>query len=168
MELARRMRFGSGYSVEPYEYLYLFEEYGGVLETRHPEVIRAGVEVFQIETRNPHFHEDKGSHHVEQMRIQALNALFHSPICTQGVREEILSFLREHQQLGPNDEPAQERIYPAIETMDSSVFASVLAEQATTFRQLREERITHEAPGAPPIVVEELATRADEPKPGGE
>ncbi|HIE21504.1 MAG TPA: mannosyl-3-phosphoglycerate synthase [Acidimicrobiia bacterium] len=167
MELARRMRFGSGYSVEPYEYLYLFEEYGGVLEARHPEVIKAGVEVFQIETRNPHFHEDKGSDHVEEMRVQALNVLYHSPISTPAVKEEIVAFLREHQQLEAGDEPARERIYPAIETMDAGVFASVLADRATTFRQLREERITHEAPGEPPIVVEELTAPTDEPGSSG-
>ncbi len=157
MELARRMRFGSGYSVEPYEYLHLFEEYGGVLESSHPEVMKAGVEVFQIETRNPHFHEDKGADHVEEMRVQALNALYHSPVCTPAVRDEIRAFLGEHDELGPNGEPARERIYPAIETIDLATFASVLADRATTFRQLRAERITHKAPGEPPILMEEVA-----------
>jgi len=165
MELARRMRFGSGYSVEPYEYLHLFEEYGGVLESSHPEVMKAGVEVFQIETRNPHFHEDKGADHVEEMRVQALNTLYHSPVCTQAVRDEIRAFLSEHDELGPNGEPARELIYPAIETIDLATFASVLADRATTFRQLRAERITHKAPGEPPILMEEVVAS---PAPGEE
>ena len=95
MELARRMRFSGGYSVEPYQYLNLFEQFGGVMAPTHQEVVDAGVDVFQIETRNPHFHENKGDDHAQSMRLEALNALYHSPICTKAVREEVIAFLEQ-------------------------------------------------------------------------
>src|SRR5690606_4043733 len=42
------------------EYLDLFEQFGGVLECPHPEVMERSVSVAQIETLNPHFHDDRG------------------------------------------------------------------------------------------------------------
>lgn len=138
LELAKRMRFGGGYSVEPYEYLNLFEQYGGVIPATHPEVIEAGVDVFQIETRNPHFHENKGDDHTRGMRLQALNALYHSPICTESVREEILGFFQEQDQLQPGEEPSPIPIYPALEEMDTEAFASVLQRKSETLRQVRD------------------------------
>lgn len=152
LELAMRMRFGSGFSVEPYEYLNLFEQFGGVIDSRRPEVVKSGVEVFQIETRNPHFHQNKGGDHVQEMRLQALNALYHSPISTDAVREEILSFLIEHGQLEEGEEPPVELIYPPLGSLDLQVFGEVLAEEADSFTQVR-ERFTHGTKSAPPIMV---------------
>lgn len=41
----------------------------------YPEVMEGGVEVFQIETLNPHFHENKGDEHAEEMGAAALSAI---------------------------------------------------------------------------------------------
>jgi hypothetical protein len=38
LELAKRLRFAGGFAVEPYEFLDLFEQFGGVDPSPHPEV----------------------------------------------------------------------------------------------------------------------------------
>ncbi|MFQ5947666.1 MAG: mannosyl-3-phosphoglycerate synthase, partial [Acidimicrobiia bacterium] len=60
IELAQLMQFAGRFAVEPYEYLNLFELFGGVHASPYPNAMQRGVEIFQIETHNPHFHEDKG------------------------------------------------------------------------------------------------------------
>lgn len=40
------------------------------------------VQILQIRTLNPHFHEDKGEAHVLRMWRQGLSALYHSPVTT--------------------------------------------------------------------------------------
>jgi mannosyl-3-phosphoglycerate synthase len=95
MELAKRMRFAGGFAVEPYEVLDLFEQFGGARLSPHPEVARSLVDVFQVETRNPHFHEDKGDDHVSGMRLESVRSLLSSPLCTDSIRTEIHQFLAD-------------------------------------------------------------------------
>lgn len=79
LDLGLRLRLAGGFAVEPFEYVDLFEQFGGVLDTAaQPEVMASSVPVLQIETRNPHFHDNKGEEHVQGMRLQALNVLYHS------------------------------------------------------------------------------------------
>ena len=59
----------SGYAVEPQELVSLLELYGGVFPLEDEEVLQHGVEIFQIETRNPHLHENKGDEHISDMLI---------------------------------------------------------------------------------------------------
>lgn len=139
MQLALRMRFATGYAVEPFELLELFERFGAVEMTGDridAEVMRAGVEVYQVETRNPHFHEDKGDDHVDEMRFAALAALHHSPVCPPRLQEEIVEFLMR-EGVDPvavlADPP---RTYPPLGSLDWGTFATVLTQRAQTFSQL--------------------------------
>ncbi|MEX0756608.1 MAG: mannosyl-3-phosphoglycerate synthase [Acidimicrobiia bacterium] len=93
LELAKRLRFAGGFAVEPYEFVDLFEQFGGVSTSPHPEVNRSLVDVFQVETRNPHFHEDKGDDHVSGMRMESIRSLLVSPVCPDSVKREIEEFL---------------------------------------------------------------------------
>src|SRR2546421_9209770 len=101
LDLGRRMRMAGGFAVEPYQYLDLFEQFGGVLDSPHPDVMASSVVVRQIETRNPHFHDNKGEEHVADMRLQALNVLYHSSVCLPPVRAAIREFLTAQGALAP-------------------------------------------------------------------
>ena len=92
LDLGLKLRLAGGFAVEPFHFLDMFEQFGGLMESPHPEVLERSVSVTQIETRNPHFHDDKGGEHVQEMRMQALNVLYHSPVCPQSVRADILDF----------------------------------------------------------------------------
>ncbi len=147
LDLALLMNFGSGFSVEPYEYLNLFELFGGLTESPYPEVMRQGVRVYQIETRNPHFHEDKGGDHVKDMRLQALDALYHSPICGPRTREEIGAFL-ERQGTPARDGVTGVTWYPPLANLDWARFLDRLT-SAPTFEQFEFIESAHVVTRAP-------------------
>src|SRR5436309_998343 len=60
MRLAELLTYSPGFSVETYEIVDILEEFGGIVPTENQEAMDKGVEVMQVETRNPHFHEEKG------------------------------------------------------------------------------------------------------------
>jgi len=136
LELGMRMRLAGGFAVEPYEYVDLFEQFGGVLESPHPAVMADCVSVRQIETRNPHFHDDKGEGHVHEMRLQALNVLYHSPLCLPAVRQAIVEFMTAQGALAPGEEPAHERTYPPLSMLALDRLLDGLTTEATSFRQV--------------------------------
>jgi mannosyl-3-phosphoglycerate synthase len=135
-DLGLRMRLAGGFAVEPFEYVELFEQFGGVLETDFPEVMASSVPVLQIETRNPHFHDNKGENHVQGMRMQALNVLYHSRVALPAVREAILEFMIEQGALEPGQEPPRERIYPPVGSLALDLLRDSLEAEAATFHQL--------------------------------
>ncbi|QSB13607.1 mannosyl-3-phosphoglycerate synthase [Natronosporangium hydrolyticum] len=136
LQLGLKLRLAGGFAVEPYEYLDMFEQFGGVLDSPHQEVLDKSVSVSQIETRNPHFHDNKGDHHVQDMRMQALNVLYHSPVCLPSVRSEILDFMLAHRAIGEGDEPPRERIYPPVGTLALDRFCDMLTTEAHSLRQV--------------------------------
>jgi mannosyl-3-phosphoglycerate synthase len=132
LDLGLRMRLAGGFAVEPYQYIDLFEQFGGVGDSRHPDVMASSVGIRQIQTRNPHFHDNKGEGHVADMRLQALNVLYHSSVCLPPVREAIREFLA----LAPDLEPPQERVYPPVGALALDQLLDVLTSEARTFRQI--------------------------------
>lgn len=136
LDLGLRMRLAGGFAVEPFEYIDLFEQFGGVLDgMHHPEVMAASVPVLQIETRNPHFHDNKGEEHVQGMRMQALNVLYHSPVTLPAVRSAILDFMIAEGALLPGQEPPRERIYPPVGSLAFDTLRDALRSEATTLRE---------------------------------
>ena len=150
IDLARRMRIAGGFAVEPHQYVDLFEQFGGVMDSNHPDVMAGSVGVRQIETRNPHFHDDKGENHVNDMRLQALNVLYHSSVCLPPVRAAIREFLTEQGALAPGAEPPRERVYPPVGALALDQLLDVLTSEARTFRQI-ERRLPEGVRTDPPI-----------------
>jgi mannosyl-3-phosphoglycerate synthase len=91
IKLAELLYYATGFAVEPFEIINLLEQFGGISPPVHPEPMAAGVDVFQVETRNPHLHEEKGDGHIEEMLRASIGAIYTSPICPKSVRESILS-----------------------------------------------------------------------------
>jgi mannosyl-3-phosphoglycerate synthase len=146
LELGLKLRLASGFAVEPFEFLDLFEQFGGVIESPYPEVMERSVSVTQIETRNPHFHDDKGDHHVHDMRLQALNVLYHSEVCVPSLRSDIVDFLVEQGELAPGEEPPKERIYPPVGSLALDRFHDMLTTEAHSLREISPDRID-DSPG---------------------
>jgi mannosyl-3-phosphoglycerate synthase len=135
LDLGLKLRLAGGFAVEPYEYVDLFEQFGGVLPSDHPDVMASSVPVLQIETRNPHFHDNKGEEHVQGMRMQALNVMYHSPVTLPPVRAAILDFMIAQGTLEPGHEPPRERVYPPVGSLALDLLFDALDAEATTFRQ---------------------------------
>lgn len=135
MELGERLSFASGYAVEPYQYIQMLELFGGVHPSPHPEVMDKGVEVYQIETRNPHFHENKGDEHVADMRGNALQVIHDSSICPESLRSTVRNYLERE---GLEDQlKKKQATYPPINTLNLNSFLEVLSRKATTFQQIQ-------------------------------
>lgn len=100
MPLAERLHFSGGYSIETHEIIDILEKFAGLAESLpstlsadYPDVSEKGVEIFQIETRNPHFHEDKGNAHLAEMLEASLLSIYHSPVCPEQLRSELHEYL---------------------------------------------------------------------------
>ena len=155
LELGLKLRLAGGFAVEPNEYVDLFEQFGGLLESAHPEVMASSVPVVQIETRNPHFHDNKGEEHVQVMRMQALNVLYHSPITPPAVRQAILDFMVAQGALEVGQEPPRERTYPPVDTLALDLLYDALDAEAQSFRQL-DGLASAGFPASPPILRERI------------
>jgi mannosyl-3-phosphoglycerate synthase len=132
LKLAELLTFSSGYSIEPYEIVNVLEEFGGIIPTAHQDAMDKGVEVMQVETRNPHFHEDKGDDHLKAMVVASLGSIYHSKICPPKLREKILESLRAKSMLdeGQQEPPAPVKIEP-FKDIDIRQFAKVLSKVDT-------------------------------------
>jgi mannosyl-3-phosphoglycerate synthase len=150
LDLGLKLRLAGGFAVEPYEYVDLFEQFGGVLESNDPDVMTSSVPVVQIETRNPHFHDNKGEEHVQGMRMQALNVVYHSPVTLPAVRQAIIEFMVSQGALEVGQEPPRERVYPPVGSLDLDLLYDGLDAEALSFRQLDGRAASGLSP-APPI-----------------
>jgi mannosyl-3-phosphoglycerate synthase len=138
LKLAELLTYSSGYAIEPYEIVNVLEEFGGIIPTDNQDAMDKGIEIMQVETRNPHFHEDKGDDHLKEMVIGSLSSIYHSKICPPKVREKILEALRSKNMLNESEQqqqepPAPDKIEP-FKDIDVRQFAKVL-NKASTYAQ---------------------------------
>ncbi|HKU48821.1 MAG TPA: mannosyl-3-phosphoglycerate synthase [Nitrososphaera sp.] len=132
IKLAELLSFSSGYSIESYEIVKILEEFGGIIPTQNQDAMDKGVEVMQVETRNPHFHEDKGDEHLKEMVLASMGSIYHSKICPPKLREKILESLQSRGMLeeGEKEPPVSGKIEP-FKDVDVKILAKVLSKAAT-------------------------------------
>lgn len=109
-ELGLSMPWAGGFAVEPYQLVYLFTSCWLDPSLSGCPGGRAGVEVLQVETRNPHLHAERGDEHLASMIAVSLGTVYHSPLGSPRVREEIARILSEY---GYEGEPPAPRVYEA-------------------------------------------------------
>jgi mannosyl-3-phosphoglycerate synthase len=138
LKLAELLTYASGYAIEPYEIVNVLEEFGGIIPTVNQDAMDKGVEILQVETRNPHFHEDKGDDHLKEMVVGSLGSIYHSKICPPKIREKILEALRSKNMLEENQQEQQELPAPLkiepFKDIDVRQLAKVLS-KASTYAQ---------------------------------
>ena len=138
LKLAELLTYSSGYAIEPYEIVNVLEEFGGIIPTVNQDAMDRGVEILQVETRNPHFHEDKGDDHLKEMVVGSLGSIYHSKICPPKIREKLLEALRSKTML--EESPHQQQELPAplkiepFKDIDVRQLAKVLS-KASTYAQ---------------------------------
>lgn len=128
MKLAEIMEYSSSYSVEPYELIYILEEFGGMKPTHFEEVLEEGVDIFQIETRNPHFHERKGEEHLSNMLLQSLSTIYNSELCTKEVKKAIIKEIK-NREVGQSEKDLPElKKMPPLRDMKLKFFEKIRKE----------------------------------------
>jgi mannosyl-3-phosphoglycerate synthase len=139
LDLALKLEYAAGYAVETHHFINLLEVYGGLHEIAFPEDMRERVAICQIESRNPHLHESKGDEHVEDMIDASLSVIYHSPLCPNELKSEIMENLRQRYGDKCPDEIAPVRIYPSLAQLKLDAFlehcdCAVMGPDETTFR----------------------------------
>ncbi len=133
MALAMQLDYSSGYSIEPYHFINLFEKFGGLGDrVLDREMIRQHIEVFQIESRNPHMHDvAKGEEHIDDMTYAAMRVIHDSPICPPKLREELAAEIERllGRGVGDGDDAPAIRYYPALSGVDLGAFRETIHEQ---------------------------------------
>jgi len=129
MDLALKLSTASGYAVETHHFLDLLERYGSILENPSRDVLDKYVEVFQIESRNPHLHDiAKGEAHIGAMVLASLGAIHASPICPPELAAEITAELRRRRLLPAGATPPAPLVYPPLETLSLTKFSEAVAD----------------------------------------
>ncbi len=88
VKLGLSIAWAGGFAVEPYQFVYLLEkcwlsdwEAGSL------------VEVFQVETRSPHIHAERGKEHINNMLRESLSTIYYSELATEEIKEMIRDLL---------------------------------------------------------------------------
>jgi mannosyl-3-phosphoglycerate synthase len=90
--------------------------------------MRRLIKICQIESRNPHFHAAKGEGHVEAMVRGSLATVYHSPLCPDALKDEIVSTLRQLGCLPEDGLIPPVRIYPNLASLDLEAFRAHVRE----------------------------------------
>jgi mannosyl-3-phosphoglycerate synthase len=133
MKLAELLTYSPGFSVETYEIVNILEEFGGIVPTENQEAMDKGVEIMQVETRNPHFHEEKGDIHLKEMFNGSLGCIYHSKICPPRLREKVIEELHGKGILEEGQEPPLLQKINSFKSIDTYQFANILHNRATSF-----------------------------------
>ena len=133
MDLAMRLDYSSGYSIEPYHFINLFEKFGGLGDAvLDREMVQQHIDVFQIESRNPHMHDvAKGEDHIDAMTYAAMRVIHDSPICPPRLQEELEGQMESLLAGGLSDGEGAPtiRYYPALSGLDLEAFRATIREQ---------------------------------------
>lgn len=135
VDLALSLEYAAGYAVETHHFINLLEQYGGMLENVDPETVSEKVTICQMESRNPHMHESKGDDHVEDMIDASLSVIYHSPLCPELLKREIMDNVRARRGAESPEEIAPVKMYPSLAKLDLDTFLAS-CDEALNFNAL--------------------------------
>lgn len=138
LKLAELLPWASGYAVEPQELVSIFEQFGGSLPSKYVDVMKHGIDLFQIETRNPHLHEDKGLEHLEEMLLAGLSTIYHSPLCDKETKQLVISQLTTQKALKPKQKPANPHLSRSLREANTQEFIKFMETHMETYFALHE------------------------------
>jgi mannosyl-3-phosphoglycerate synthase len=139
LKLAALLSYASRFAVEPQELISIFEGFGGVLPMACKSATKHGVEVFQIETRSPHIHEERGSEHLQDMLLPGLATIYHSPLCEKETKEKVLTELLQQKAIEPGEEPPVPRISPPPKNIDIQKFTKAIGKHLESSSALEDK-----------------------------
>ena len=128
MEMALALDYSSGYSIEPYHIINLIEKFGGIADNQALRDLQHRIEVYQVESRNPHLHEAGDDSHIDDMNYLAMQVVYHSPICPENLRNELRTAMVNNGYCKPRAKPHVPRYFPPLGTIDFKRFGEAISE----------------------------------------
>lgn len=128
MDLALALDYSAGYSIEPYHIINLIEKFGGINDCEALRQLKDRIEVYQVESRNPHLHEAGDDSHIDDMNYLAMQVIYHSPICPESLRKDLHATMVSRGYCKPSRKPGRPRYFPPLGTLDFSRFAEAFAD----------------------------------------
>ncbi len=122
IDLAFKLKWAGGFAVEPFQLVHMLEDCYLGLEEGRCGATPEGIVVFQIESRNPHIHAERGDEHITRMIASSLGTIYYSRLGVDRVRERIRRVLRDY---GWEGEPPKPRVYDPRGVDASKVFATL-------------------------------------------
>ncbi len=133
LELVDRIGYSSGFSIEPYQIVYMLEEYTGIkAPPRSKEVYEKGLEIYQIEPRNPHIHEERDESHIPEMMKHSLSTIYHSVLADESIKALIERELISRGALKPGEKIPKPKTYPPLIKASVDKMFKTLEESAET------------------------------------
>ncbi|MCE4605994.1 MAG: mannosyl-3-phosphoglycerate synthase [Desulfurococcales archaeon] len=127
MDLATEMRWAGEFAVEPFEYIYLLEKCWIEKDENGCPMIKEGVKIIQLESRNPHIHASRDDEHLIEMLALSLGTIYHSKLVNDSLKKYVIETLRNYGYTGK--EPPKPRVYPPIKSVDiDKIVSHVLSE----------------------------------------
>ena len=122
VDLALKLEYAAGYAVETNHFINLLEKYGGIIDSDETESMQENITICQLESRNPHMHESKGDDHVEDMIDASLSVIYHSDLCPELLKREIMENVEARRGEESPEVIAPVRKYPSLSQLDLDTF----------------------------------------------
>ena len=123
MDLAMNLSYASGYAIEPYHIVNILEKFGGILDTSMTDIMKQNkIELYQIESRNPHLHEAGDEEHVNKMSYMAMQTIYHSDVCPETLKGELYDKMVKLGFVKKGKQPDKPTYFPPLSTIDTSLF----------------------------------------------
>ena len=133
LKLAERIGYAGGFSIEPYELVYMLEEYGGIKTPRFKDVVKKAIEIYQIEPRNPHIHEERSDEHIPRMLKSSLSTIYHSILADNELKKRIENELITRGALKPGEKIPEPRRLPPIYGVNTEKMFKTLESASESF-----------------------------------
>jgi mannosyl-3-phosphoglycerate synthase len=138
LKLAELLCYASRFAVEPQELISIFESFGGVLPMACKSAANQGVELFQIETRNPHLHEEKGEEHLKDMLLPGLGTIYHSALCEKVTKTKIIDELIQYNAIEPDEVPPLPQLCKPPKIINMKKFKQIMGDRMETYSRLED------------------------------
>ena len=100
--------------------------------------MKHGIDLFQIETRNPHLHEDRGIDHLNDMLLAGLSTIYHSPLCDEDTKQLIVAQLTGQKALKPRQKPSHPHLNRPPSEINIREFAKVIEPHLESYSALND------------------------------
>ena len=124
IDLALKLRWAGGFAIEPFQIIDLLERCYLDLSSNTCPLLPEGVTVYQVESRNPHIHAERGDDHIVEMTARSLGTIYYSKLAVDKVKQRIRKILGEYKW---DSDPPKPIVYDPSNVNPEKIFTEAVA-----------------------------------------